>query len=171
MAQKLETLETVVLHEGQGIRVVLDTNVLLSLWVFSRSPAGSRLQSLRNLIENGQLQAWTRSDCLAEFKRVLNYPEFALSRAQQAEIFAEYQCSVQLFAAVEATDVARHDLPRCKDPDDQKFLELAVECQAALLLTSDKALLKLARHRRIGGRFRILAPDIFLRELLPEQAA
>ncbi len=39
----------------------------------------------------------------------------------------------------------------CRDPDDQKFLELAVSAPASLLLTKDKALLALARPARAAG--------------------
>ena len=50
-------------------------------------------------------------------------------------------------------------LPRCKDRDDQKFLELARDGSADWLVTSDKALLKLARRRKLAHLFRILTPD------------
>jgi predicted nucleic acid-binding protein len=54
-------------------------------------------------------------------------------------------------------------LPRCEDPDDQKFLELAWHARASHLVTRDKALLKLARQVARCGRFAVLAPDDFLR--------
>jgi predicted nucleic acid-binding protein len=38
-------------------------------------------------------------------------------------------------------------LPVCTDKDDQKFLELARDANATILITKDKALLKLARKR------------------------
>lgn len=37
-------------------------------------------------------------------------------------------------------------LPHCKDQSDQKFLTLASQCSAALLITHDKALLKCRRY-------------------------
>ena len=57
-------------------------------------------------------------------------------------------------------------LPRCEDPDDQKFLELAWHARASHLLTRDKALLKLAHRLEESGRFAVLAPDAFLRSAL-----
>jgi predicted nucleic acid-binding protein len=47
------------------------------------------------------------------------------------------------------------ELPRCKDPDDQKFLELAASAGAQLLISKDQAVLELAPR---VTRFRILAP-------------
>lgn len=148
------------------LRIVFDTNVLLSLQVFARSPAGSRLQALQSLLDRGQVQALTREDCLAEFVRVLGYPEFALAPARQREIYSAYeQQAVRWEADAGAQQHEVMPLPRCKDADDQKFLELARDARADCLLTSDKALLKLARHRRIRERFRILAPETLLQEL------
>ncbi|HET6587601.1 MAG TPA: hypothetical protein VFG67_07525, partial [Oleiagrimonas sp.] len=45
------------------------------------------------------------------------------------------------------------------DPDDQKFLELALESGASALVTKDKALLKLNRKTHKLGLFTILTPS------------
>lgn len=50
-------------------------------------------------------------------------------------------------------------LPRCADPDDQKFLELALASGAQCLLSKDKALLQLARRTAREGWFQILCPS------------
>ena len=49
-------------------------------------------------------------------------------------------------------------LPRCADPDDQKFLELALAARADVLITKDHKLLELARRTK---PFRILNPRKF----------
>ncbi len=54
------------------------------------------------------------------------------------------------------TDGEAPPLPRCKDPDDQKFLELAARSGADLLVSKDKALLKLRGRTRLA--FRIMKP-------------
>lgn len=138
-----------------GLRVVLDTNVLLSLFVF----ADSRLAPLRERLEAGQWRALTSASCLEEFRRVLAYPEFGLGEAAQREAFAAYE---RLVERVTALPPSRASLPLCKDPDDQKFLELARDGGAHWLVTSDKALLKLARRGRLAALFRILTPEAAL---------
>ena len=50
------------------------------------------------------------------------------------------------------------DLPKCRDPDDQKFLEAAAAARADVLITKDVALLELARRKL---PFRILTPSDF----------
>jgi hypothetical protein len=49
-------------------------------------------------------------------------------------------------------------LPKCSDPDDQKFLELALACGATALLTRDEALLSLGRKKSRPLPFRIITP-------------
>jgi len=56
---------------------------------------------------------------------------------------------------VQLTEVESHavpaQLPRCRDADDQKFIDLAVGAGARWLLTRDRALLELrARAQRLG---------------------
>jgi putative PIN family toxin of toxin-antitoxin system len=144
------------------LRVVFDTNVLLSLWVFDKRPGGSRFSMLRQAIETGTLLALSRADCLDEFARVLGYPEFQLTVPEQQLILAEYRTHAVLIPPVLATAQV---LPKCRDRDDQKFLELARDAQADILTSSDKALLKLARRPQLAGMFRILPPEQLLESL------
>ena len=50
-------------------------------------------------------------------------------------------------------------LPKCRDPDDQKFLELARDCGADYLVTKDKALLVLARRKTRPAPCCIVTPS------------
>ena len=136
-------------------RVVLDTNVLVSLWIF----ADSRYAPLRAALEDGRWQALTNAACLAEFERVLNYPQFDFAPARQQQALAEYR---RLTSAVVAATAPCAPLPRCKDKDDQKFLELARDGAAAWLVTADRALLVLARRQKLAHLFRIVTPDAAL---------
>jgi putative PIN family toxin of toxin-antitoxin system len=139
-------------------RVVFDTNVLLSLYVF----ADSRFMPLRQQIELGRWQAFTNAACLAEFKRVLDYPIFGLDQPTQQQAFMRYSGLAKHFSGEPLHDFV---LPKCKDRDDQKFLELARDAAAGCLITADKALLILARRQKMAERFRILTPDAALTEL------
>ncbi|HTY03968.1 MAG TPA: putative toxin-antitoxin system toxin component, PIN family [Rhodocyclaceae bacterium] len=134
-----------------AVRVVLDTNVLLSLFVF----ADSRFAPLRERLEGGAWRALTDARCLHEFQRVLGYPMFSLDAAAQAAAFDAYTRLAETVAGVSGALA----LPECEDPDDQKFLEVARDGGASLLVTSDKALLKLARRRKLAHLFGIVTPE------------
>ncbi len=131
-------------------RIVLDTNVCLDLFVFR----DARWQSLLEAMQAGAVEAVTRADCRMEWTLVLAYTKLGLDAAAQQAALAEFDRWITLIDAA-ADDLA---LPACKDPDDQKFLELAAASGAALLVSKDKALLKLARRTRKLGLFDILSP-------------
>ncbi len=145
-----------------GLPVVLDTNVVLSLWMFE-DPA---LAGLRRAVECGALRPVSRDDCLGELSRVLAYPQFAQTAERQAAIAAAYRARCTL---VETVDPPACELPACLDRDDQKFLEVTRDSGARALLTRDKLVLKLGRRPVIAARFAILPPER-LQALLPAAA-
>lgn len=134
------------------MRTVLDTNVILSLWMFS----DSCYSPIRVACDQGQLTPLSSPACLEEFARVLRYPQFKRDDAQIDAAFQAYRAAVEV-----VTEVPPHalTLPRCADRDDQKFLELARDGAAKLLVTKDKALLKLARKKVLYNHFAIITPD------------
>ena len=99
----------------------------------------------------------SRTDALEEFVRVLSYRQFSLDAATRATLYADY-CSRVIQVPTEDY-TATWSLPTCRDADDQKFLEIARDGDAHALLSRDKALLRLTRHRLIRGRFSILTPE------------
>jgi putative PIN family toxin of toxin-antitoxin system len=139
----------------ETVPVVLDTNVLLSLYVFR----DSRYAAIRRALEDGRWSALTSDACFNEYRRVLAYPLFGLDSNSQTSALDSYAAIASCIAAVSAMTAP---LPQCADRDDQKFLELARDGGAALLVTSDKALLRLARRERLHGLFRIVTPDMAL---------
>lgn len=143
---------------GAARRVVLDTNVLVSLWIF----ADTRFAPLRGALADGRWRAISSDACFDEFARVLAYPQFGVAPADRQAALDDYRQRAEFVAAAAAPPIA---LPRCRDPDDQKFLELARDGGADWLVTADKALLALARRRKLASLFGILTPDAALAAL------
>lgn len=142
--------------------LVLDTNTVLALWMF-RDPG---LEALRMHIEAGHCLLHGREDALDELQAVLGYAQFGLVPAARSALFDAYRQRLQLSApALPAAAAEALALPQCRDPDDQKFLEIARDAGAAFLLTRDRLLLRLARHRLLRARFAILTPENYLRQL------
>ncbi len=133
-------------------RIVLDTNVCLDLFVF----ADPRVATLRAALRSGEVVAVTDAACREEWLRVLEYPQLRLDEAARSAAVAAFDAQVRLLPASVAPEGV---LPRCADPDDQKFLQLAHACGARWLLSRDDALLVLARRMRREGLFEILLPD------------
>lgn len=91
--------------------------------------------------------------CAAELERVLGYAlgRWSLTAERQAACAA---ASRRLARTVPHEGRVPAALPRCADPDDQKFLELAAACGADALVTKDDALLRL----RARLPFRVVRP-------------
>ncbi len=140
------------------MRLVLDTNVCLDLFVFS----DPRSAALHDALRAGRCTAVSNEACRAEWRRVLRYPVLTLDSARRDALEADYDALVVSVAAA-AGVAAAMSLPRCKDTDDQKFLELARDAGAVALLTRDAALLALAPRTLRAGLFEILTPEAWLR--------
>ena len=139
-------------------RVVLDTNVLLDLWVFD--DPGTRW--LAAAIAAGRVAVLRTVAIEAELVDVLGRARFALARERQQAILAAWQASSECAAVPPVASVV------CSDPDDQKFLDLALHARAALLLTKDRALLKLRRRAATVG-LAIVRPDAAVSALLERE--
>ncbi|MCF7222424.1 putative toxin-antitoxin system toxin component, PIN family [Lysobacter chinensis] len=133
-------------------RIVLDTNAWLDLLVFS----DPRIDAIRAALDSGMLEAVTNAECREEWRRVLGYPLLALEPDRRLALIEAFDATA---ACLDTQPVEVPALPRCRDPDDQKFLELALAANARWLVSRDKALLKLDRHTRRGGLFAILVPE------------
>jgi len=118
------------------LRVVLDTNVLVSALLFSR--AG--MSWIRQAWQDGRLRPVVSRQTVAELLRVLAYPKFSLSAAEQEDVLADFLPHAE--TVVEP--VEDPNLPVCTDPDDQKFVTLAVGAKVDALVSGDAAALALA---------------------------
>ena len=135
--------------------IVLDTNVCLDLLRF----ADPRTAALRAALEAGDVVAVTDEECRGEWLRVLAYPVLQLNDVSRDAMVAAFDTLVRpLPPAMRRTEVA---LPRCRDPDDQKFLQLAHASNARWLLSRDRHLLSLAKRCRREGWFEITTPEVW----------
>jgi putative PIN family toxin of toxin-antitoxin system len=137
-------------------RIVLDTNIWLD-WLMFKDASVLHLQ---DVVSGGRAEVFIDAACEAELERVLAYElgKHALDAAAQAACLAESRRIAQRINEP-APEAGRAKLPKCRDPDDQKFLDLALAARADCLITKDHALLELARR---VAPFRILNPRKFL---------
>lgn len=136
-------------------RIVLDTNACLDLWVFGDPRAAGLLAAL----QVGAVEAVTNDECRDEWLRVLHYPQLRLTDAARFAYAGAYDALVHCMA--DDTPALRTDLPlpRCADPDDQKFLQLALASGARWLVSRDGDVLALGRLTRRDGLFEIVSPQ------------
>jgi putative PIN family toxin of toxin-antitoxin system len=144
------------------LRVVLDTNVIMAFWHF----CDPKLMNLLAWLESRQAVLLTRQCCLHELQRVLAYVQFGIAPDEQARILADYSARTECLPdADEAQMLAAQSLPQCRDKDDQKFIQLAWEGGAHLLLTRDKLLLGMARRPPLRDQTNILSPERLIKKI------
>ncbi len=125
-------------------RRVLDTNIVLDLWVFDEPQA----LALKSSLETGTTQWIATAAMREELARVLAYPQITkrlTARALPSDaVLAQFDRHVQLHP----------DAPKasctCKDADDQKFIDLAVQHGAALHSKDAQVLCMKKRLARCG---------------------
>ncbi len=133
------------------LRVVLDTHVVLSALVFGGGQAGQ----LRRAWQAGAFVPLVSAVTVQELVRVLAYPKFALARAEQDELLADFLPYAQTVRIPQPPP----PVPDCRDPLDVPFLQLAVAGQAQRLVSGDKDLLAVAQalHQATGCRVTTLS--------------
>lgn len=116
------------------MRVVFDTNVVVSALLFSKG----RLSWLRLHWQSGEVTPLTSKETADEIIRVLSYQKFRLDKSEIEALLADY------LPFTEAIKVVTHkSSPQCQDKDDQKFVDLALQGKAQVLVTGDSDLLSM----------------------------
>ncbi|AFZ49220.1 putative toxin-antitoxin system toxin component, PIN family [Dactylococcopsis salina] len=130
-------------------RIVIDTNVIVSALIFSNSTTmrAFSLAQTRGII----LMSF---DLISELIDVLNRKKFDryVSRETRETFLASLSTETELIETTEAISI-------CRDPKDNKFLELAVSGNASYIVTGDKDLLELHPFQDVL----ILTPADFIR--------
>lgn len=128
--------------------IVLDTNIVLDAFVFN-DPA---TQPLKLALASQKIQ-WIATKAMRdELQRVLFYPKIVvrltLYQLTAADVLAQFDGQAQWLDAAPKASVT------CRDPDDQKFIDLAVAHQATLV-SKDNAVLCMAK-RLLGLDVRVV---------------
>ena len=121
-------------YPPQPEKIVLDTNIVLDLYVFNDPTT----IALRNVLASRQLNWLATPPMREELERVLAYPQSVISlmyhQTDAAAVLAQFDAHCATVVVAPKASVT------CKDPDDQKFIDLAV-AHRACLLSKDRAVL------------------------------
>ncbi|WP_069790586.1 putative toxin-antitoxin system toxin component, PIN family [Cyanobacterium sp. IPPAS B-1200] len=118
----------------KGLRVVIDTNFVLSALVF-----GGKVASLRYAWQTGALIPLISKVTATELIRVLAYPKFNLTAVEQEDLLRDYLP----YSQTVTMPYQLPTIPNCRDTFDEPFLLLAKVSKADYLVTGDKDLLSL----------------------------
>lgn len=131
------------------VRVILDTNVLVSAILFGGKPE----QILRSVIEE-KILAVTSPVLLSELKEVLS-KKFPLREPA-------FKLTVNNLEKILRTVQPKRNIEIARDDDDNRVLEAAIEGKCSYIITGDNDLLSLVTFKNI----KIVTPDAFLSSIL-----
>jgi putative PIN family toxin of toxin-antitoxin system len=124
--------------------LILDTNIVLDLFVFN----DTEVVHLKTALLANELNWIATSDMRIELERVLSYPKIIPRMAFYQVTAADVLGQFDQFATL--VDPAPKAPWICKDPDDQRFIDLAVQHKATLL-SKDQAVLCMAKRVLTAG--------------------
>jgi putative PIN family toxin of toxin-antitoxin system len=121
------------------IRVVLDTNVLISALLFK-----GELTRMVGLWQRGKMIPIISKETFDELRTVLEYPKFSLSRAEIKSLIEQ-----EILPFFEVVNVSKHVKGACRDPGDDKFISCAISANADYIVTGDKDLSDLKKYQSV----------------------
>lgn len=156
MIPALQTLSELPLTSAAP-RIVLDTNVVLD-WLLFGEPS---VAALARAVMAGRLRWVVTAPMRDELTHVLARGLAAARGADSETILATWDRH-----ATPRPDPPTQRLLRVTDPDDQKFVDLALGTGARWLVSRDRAVLKLARRAAVAGTA-IVTPERLTLDALP----
>lgn len=125
--------------EKAAIKIVLDTNILISSQLFK-----GELSRIVDLWKNGSIIPLFSRETFREFKMVLEYPKFSLTRQEINLIIEE-----EVFPYFEIIEIMDKVKKVCRDGDDDKFIACAVTAPADFIVSGDKDLLDIREYKSV----------------------
>jgi len=116
-----------------SLRLVFDTNCIVSALLFEQG----QLAWMRPFWRAGEHKSLASKSTVQELIRVLAYPKFKLREPQIQTLLADYLPFVESIDLPESVPL----IPRCRDKNDQMFIEIATIGRADVLITGDTDLL------------------------------
>jgi putative PIN family toxin of toxin-antitoxin system len=130
--------------ESRKAPVVIDTNIVLDIFVFADAAA----KPIKKALEAGELDWIATQPMRDELARVLAYrqiaPRLAFYQLSAGDVLASFDRHARLLAVADKARLT------CSDADDQKFVDLAVARQT-LLLSKDRHLLSMSKRLLAHG--------------------
>jgi len=136
------------------MRIVCDTNVLISGFLFGGNP-----REVLRLCSSGKVINCISPAIIQEVEAVLHRPKFALSPEQVYRIIGLFRDTFMMVTPKNQVDFIT------LDPDDDRILEAADAAEAKMIVSGDKHLLELVSWKDIL----IMTPADFLKVLSEEK--
>jgi len=136
------------------LKIIIDTNVVIS-FLITNSDFIKKVTELKNL---RKIDLYSTLEIFEEIKNTLQKPKIKELLKVNPKKVASFMA---LYKYKHIFEKPSHSVNICRDPKDNKFLELSKTVQADFLITGDKDLLELKQFENT----KILSPSEFLVKL------
>ncbi|MCJ7481907.1 MAG: putative toxin-antitoxin system toxin component, PIN family [Thermodesulfovibrionales bacterium] len=123
---------------GPVTKVVIDTNIFVSGFGWNGKP-----EEVLKLIKDRQIVNYSSAEIFEEISRVVSYPKLRFSEPLQIAIL-EFVLFYSEFVAPQ-----KRIFTVTEDPDDNKFLECAMEAKADYIISGDPHLLDMKKSKTV----------------------
>ncbi len=134
------------MKQGKPLKVVIDTNIYISALFWGGKP-----REVIDLGRDGKIQVFSSPEIEDEIEEVLRR-KFNLSAEEIKRVIFDFSTFTIPVIVRKSSRVVPDD------PDDDKFIECALQCQADFIVSGDRHLLKLEEYSGI----KILKASAFL---------
>ena len=131
-----------------ALKVVIDTNVVISALLFGGAPG-----KLVAFWQQGIIKPAASKEIIDEYLRVLTYPKFKLSEEE-----INYLLYQEILPYFDIIDVQPGPRIIKEDPEDDKFIRCASAAASKYIISGDQHLLALKKYQKIT----ILSPSEFV---------
>ena len=125
---------------GPVTKVVIDTNIFVSGFGWNGKP-----EEVLKLIKDSQIVNYSSAEIFEEIRRIVSYPKLRFQEPLQIKILDFVEPQKRIFTVTE-------------DPDDNKFLECAIEAKVDYIISGDPHLLDMKKSKTV----KIVTPREFL---------
>ena len=117
------------------MRIIIDTNVVMSGVFFSGIPS-----FILKAFNNATYDVYANDDIIAEYEEVYERLKQKLHRTPQTDLFHTF---------IDKLNIAdtKSNIAICRDPDDDKFLNCAIDTNSLYIVSGDRDLLDIQKFR------------------------
>lgn len=119
------------------MKIVIDTNVVASGVFFGGAP-----RRVLEAISSGNIDAFATNEILEEYHETIDRLMKKYGGRFDSNGLTRFQMMIKLIDTQTKIDI-------CRDPDDNKFLECAVDAKAIYIVSGDKDLLTLEKYDNV----------------------
>ena len=135
------------------MKIVIDTNVVASAIFFGGKP-----KELLELLVSHSLEAFASTEIITEYHETI---EELCNRYPDKPENLPLSIIIGAMKLIEPSST----INICRDPDDDKFIECAVEAKCLYIVSGDKDLLSLERY----GKVQIVTVSEFFKQYYPQK--